>query len=220
MTSPAGAPILFVREDDGSLRVCIDYRALNKITVAHRYPLPLIPESLNRLAKATFFSKLDLQSAYNLVRIADGDEWKTAFRCRYGHFEYTVAPFGLNNAPAAFQHLVNDALRPFLDTSCIAHLNEIIVYSKTRADHTRHLTEVARSLMNAQLWVNPRSSKFYEDRVDYLGYVVGKGRVRMDQRQVQVVLDWPRPASVKETQSFIGFANVYRRFIRNYLAIL
>ena len=113
--SPAGAPILFVKKKDGSLRLCVDYRGLNQVTVKNRYPLPLIPELLDRLSQASIFTKIDLRSAYNLVRIRPGDEWKTAFRCRYGHYEYLVMPFGLTNAPAVFQNLINDVLREYLD---------------------------------------------------------------------------------------------------------
>jgi len=109
-SSPAGAPVLFVKKSDGSLRLCVEYRGLNEITVKNRYPLPLIQETLTRLSKAKWFTKLDLRGASNLVRIAEGEEWKTAFRTRYGHFEYNVMPFGLTNAPASFQHFINDTL--------------------------------------------------------------------------------------------------------------
>lgn len=127
-SSPAGAPILFVKKKDGSLRLCVDYRGLNGVTVKNRYALPLISELLNRLHKAKCFMKLDFRGAYNLVRIAEGDEWKTAFRTRYGHYEYQVMPFGLTNAPASFQSLVNDVLRPFLDNFAVVYLDDILIY--------------------------------------------------------------------------------------------
>ena len=135
--SPAGAPILFVKKKDGSLRLCVDYRGLNKVTVRNRYPLPLIPELLDRLRSARVFSKIDLRGAYNLVRIKPGDEWKTAFRTRYGHFEYKVMPFGLTNAPTVFQHMMNDIFREYLDHFVIISLDEILVFSSSVEEHTQ-----------------------------------------------------------------------------------
>jgi len=141
-SSPAGAPVLFVTKADGSLRLCVDYRGLNEITVKNRYPLPLIQETLARLSKAKWFTKLDLRRAYNLVRIAEGEEWKTAFRTRYGHFEYNDMPFGLTNAPASFQHFINDKLRGFLDVFCTAYLYEFLIYSDSLAEHRVHMRQV------------------------------------------------------------------------------
>ena len=128
-TSPAGAGIFFVTKKDQTLRPCVDYRELNNITVKNRYPLPLIPELFQKLRSAVIFTKLDLRGAYNLIRIRDGDEWKTAFRTRYGHYEYLVMPFGLCNAPATFQHFVNDVFRDFLDIFVIVYLDDILVFS-------------------------------------------------------------------------------------------
>jgi hypothetical protein len=134
--SPAGAPVFFVKKKDGSLRPVIDYRGLNSVTIKNRYPLPLISELLNHLGKAKIFTKIDLRGAYNLVRIKSGDEWKTAFRCRYGHFEYCVMPFGLTNAPAVFQHLMNDIFSDLLDTSVIVYLDDILIFSNNPKEHT------------------------------------------------------------------------------------
>ena len=128
-TSPAGAPILFVTKKDGSLRLCVDYRGLNKITIKNRYPLPLIDETLDRLSKARIFTKLDLRDAYHRIRIWRGDEWKTAFRTRYGYYEYRVLPFGLSNAPATFQAYINQALLGILDVYCVVYLDDILIYS-------------------------------------------------------------------------------------------
>ncbi|KAH0604370.1 uncharacterized protein H6S33_006747, partial [Morchella sextelata] len=126
--SPAGAPILFVNKKDGSLRLCVDYRVLNRVSIKNRYPLPLMNELRDRVAGAVIFSKIDLKEGYNLIRIKDGDEWKTAFRTRYGHFEYLVMPFGLANAPATFQNMMNDALREFLDQGVVVYLDDILIY--------------------------------------------------------------------------------------------
>ena len=137
--SPAGSPILFVKKKDGTLRLCIDYRGLNRVTVRNRYPLPLIPELLDRLRAGRIFSKIDLRGAYNLVRIKPGDEWKTAFRTRYGHFEYMVMPFGLTNAPAVFQHMMNDIFREYLDQFVVIYLDDILIFSQDYIEHTKHV---------------------------------------------------------------------------------
>src|SRR6266699_6563960 len=130
-SSPAGSPILFVKKKDGSLRLCVDYRDLNEKTIKNRYPLLLIQETLMQLSKAKWYTKLDIRGAYNLIRMADGDEWKTAFRTRYGLFESLVMPFGLTNAPASFQNFINDVLRPFLDIFTTAYLDDILIYSSS-----------------------------------------------------------------------------------------
>ena len=145
-SSPAGAPVLFVKKSDGSLRLCVDYRGLNEITIKNRYPLPLLQETLTRLSQAKYYTKLDIRGAYNLVRIAEGEEWKTAFRTRYGHFEYAVMPFGLTNAPASFQHFINNTLREFLDIFCTAYLDNILIYSDTLEENKHHVRKVLQKL--------------------------------------------------------------------------
>ena len=142
--SPAGAPIFFVKKKNGSLRLVVDYRGLNKVTIRNRYALPLISNLLERLSGAKYFTKLDLRGAYNLVRIRPGDEWKTAFRTHYGHFEYTVMPFGLTNALAIFQHMANDIFQDFLDIFTIVYLDDILIYSKTQEEHDEHVRQELR----------------------------------------------------------------------------
>jgi hypothetical protein len=144
--SSAGAPILFVKKKDGSLRMCVDYRGLNKITKKNRYPLPLISGLLEQLGRAKIFTKIDLRGAYNLVRIKEGDEWKTAFRTRYGHFEYNVMPFGLTNAPAVFQHMMNDIFREHLDDFVVIYLDDILIFSKNEEEHKKHVRLVLEKL--------------------------------------------------------------------------
>ena len=141
-SSPAGAPILFVKKKDGSLRLCVDYRDLNEKTIKNRYPLPLIQETLMQLSRARYFTKLDIRGAYNLIRMADGDEWKTAFRTRYGLFESLVMPFGLTNAPATFQAYINETLSAYLDRFCSAFLDDTIIYSETLEEHVTHVRQV------------------------------------------------------------------------------
>jgi hypothetical protein len=218
-SSPAGAPILFVKKSDGSLRLCVDYRGLNKITIKNRYPLPLIQENLDRLQEAKFFTKIDLRGAYNLIRIAAGEEWKTAFRTRYGLFEYLVMPFGLTNAPASFQQLMNEVLRQFLDISVIVYLDDILIYSKTREDHVFHVKQVLEKLREHRLWAKAEKCRFFQNSVDFLGYVVSQDGVSMDPAKVKTILEWKPPRNVKDVQVFLGFANFYRKFIKGYSKI-
>jgi Reverse transcriptase (RNA-dependent DNA polymerase) len=137
--SPAGAPILFAPKKDGSLRLCVDYRGLNAVTIKNRYPLPLITEIMDRVTGANYFSKIDLKDAYYRIRIKAGDKWKTAFRTRYGHYEFLVVPIGLTNSPAIFQAYINKALRGLVDDSCIVYLDDILIFSKTEEEHDQHL---------------------------------------------------------------------------------
>ena len=160
-SSPAGYPVLLVPKKDGRLRVCVDYRHLNSITVKNRYPIPRISELRDRLAKARYFTKLDLRGAYSQVRMKEGEEWKTAFRTRYGHYEYLVMPFGLTNAPASFQALVNDTLRPYLDRTVVAYLDDILIYSETKEAHVRHVKEVLGKLREHRLTAELKKSLFH-----------------------------------------------------------
>jgi transposase InsO family protein len=208
-----------VKKRDGSLRLCVDYRGLNKVTIKNRYPLPLIGESLDRLRAATVFTKLDLRSGYNLVRIADGEEWKTAFRTRYGHYEYRVMPFGLTNAPATFQNLMNDVLRDFLDVFAVVYLDDILIFSPTLDEHKRHVRLVLERLRTNGLFAKPEKCFFHQKEIEYLGFIVSPSGVKMDPEKVSAVLEWPEPASVHDLQIFLGFANFYRRFIGGYSKI-
>ena len=152
-TYPAGAPILFVKKKDWSLRLCVDYRKLNNITIRNSYPLPLISDLLDRVKESKIFTRLDLKSAYNLVRIKKGDEYKTAFRTRYSHYEYLVMPFGLRNAPATFQHFINDVLSEYLDDFVISYIDDIFIYSKNIEDHHFHVKKVFSKLLKNNLYV-------------------------------------------------------------------
>lgn len=177
--SPAGYPILFVPKKDGSLRLCVDYRKLNDITVKNRYPLPNIKELQDRLQGAQWFTKLDLRGAYNLIRMKEGEEWKTAFRTRYGHYEYKVMPFGLTNAPATCQMMINDALRAHLDHFAIAYLDDILIYSKTESQHIEHVKKILDCLQERRLQLKPEKCEFHKKEVDFLGFLVGIEGIRM-----------------------------------------
>lgn len=218
--SPAGSPILFVKKKDGSLRLCVDYRALNAITVKNRYPLPLIPEALDRLRQAKIYTKMDLRGAYNLVRIKEGDEWKTAFRTRYGHFECLVMPFGLTNAPAAFQHFMNDVFRDLLDHTVLIYLDDILVFSDNERDHQEHVKQVLQRLIENGLYVAPHKCEFHVRKTEFLGFIVSSDGVSMAPDKVESIMGWPSPTKVKELQQFLGFANFYRRFIKGYSRVI
>ncbi|XP_075180996.1 uncharacterized protein LOC142251834 [Anomaloglossus baeobatrachus] len=216
----SGAPIFFVKKKEGTLRPCIDYRELNKITIRNRYPLPLIPELLERVQQAKIFTKLDLRGAYNLLRIRPGDEWKTAFRCRYGHFEYLVMPFGLCNAPAAFQHLVNDIFRDIMDQFMVIYLDDILIFSDSLQEHQEHVKTVLTRLRENHLYIKLEKCEFHCSQIQFLGYVISPQGLNMESGKIQAILDWPEPGNIKEVQRFVGFANFYRRFIRNFSEIV
>ena len=219
-TSPAGAGIFFVTKKDQTLRPCIDYRELNKVTVKNRYPLPLIPELFQKLRFAVIFTKLDLRGAYNLIRIKDGHEWKTAFRTRYGHYEYLVMPFGLCNAPATFQHFVNDVFRDFLDIFVIVYLDDILIFSRSLEEHRGHVCKVLDRLRQHSLYAKAEKCEFEQQTIQFLGLVISPTGIEMDQKKVSAILDWPTPLDKKGVQCFIGFANFYRKFIRGFSAIV
>jgi len=211
--SPAGAPILFVKKKDGFLRMCVDYRGLNKVTIKNRYPLPLISGLLDQLGRAKIHTKIDLRGAYNLVRIKEGDEWKMTFRTRYGHFEYNVMPFGLTNALAIFQHLMNDVFREFLDDFVVCYLNDILVFSKNEEEHINHVRLVLEKLRTAGLYAKLEKCVFHQHQVEFLGYIISGEGLSMDPKKIRTVTKWKKPATVRDIQCFLGFANFYRIFI-------
>ncbi|SOV08288.1 uncharacterized protein UDID_17342 [Ustilago sp. UG-2017a] len=214
--SPAASPILSVKKKDGSLRLCVNYRGLNQITIRNCYPLPLIDELLDRLCKARFFTRIDLRGAYKLLRIAKGDEWKTAFRTRYGLFQYNVMPFGLTNAPASFQHLMNDTFKDMLDRSLIIYLDDLLIYSSTLEQHQGHVSAVLARLRQAGLYAKAEKCQFSTSQTEFLGFVVSDQGVSMDPSKTEVITNWPVPMSVHDVQVFLGFCNFYRKFIPQY----
>jgi hypothetical protein len=219
--SPAGAPILFVPKKDGTLRLCVDYRGLNDITIKNRYPLPLIGELLDRLNGAKVFSKLDLKDAYYRIRIREGDEWKTAFRTKYGHFEFLVMPMGLTNAPATFQSYINRALRGYVDDFCVVYLDDILIFSRTPEEHQHHLELVLERLRQAELYANVKKCSFFRDELEFLGFIINQDGVKMDPSRVEAIREWKNnpPQTYRDIQVFLGFCNFYRRFIFGFSRI-
>ncbi|KAI7792444.1 hypothetical protein IRJ41_012248 [Triplophysa rosa] len=211
--SPAASSFFFVRKKDGGLpvsciaacsflRPCIDYRVLNRHTKRFAYPLPLIPAALEQLRHATLFTKLDLRSAYNLIRIRPGDEWKTAFVTPNGHYEYKVMPFGLVNAPAVFQSFMNEIFRDLLGKFVIIYLDDILIYSRSRRAHVTHVSIVLQRLRQHKLYLKLEKCQFHQSTIQFLGYIISFNQVTIDQGKVEAVQNWSQPHTVREMQRF------------------
>ncbi|KAB2595534.1 S ribonuclease [Pyrus ussuriensis x Pyrus communis] len=218
-TSPWGAPVLFVRKKDGTLRLCIDYRQLNRVTIKNSYPLPRIDDLFDQLRGACVFSKIDLRSGYYQLKISRDDVPKTAFRTRYGHYEFLVMPFGLTNAPAAFMDLMNRVFQPYLDRFVIVFIDDILVYSKSKAEHVQHLTLVLKRLREHQLYAKFSKCQFWLDQVAFLGHVISAQGILVDPQKVAAVEKWEQPRNVIEVRSFLGLAGYYRRFVKDFSVI-
>ena len=219
--SPAASPILLVRKPGGGIRFCVDYRGLNELTVKDRYPLPLIKETLRNMAQARWFTKLDIIAAFHKIRVSDGEEWKTAFRTRYGLYEWLVTPFGLTGAPATFQRYINQVLQDYLDEFVSAYVDDIIIYSSSsRDDHRVKVQQVLKKLLKAGLQCDIEKSEFEQTSVKYLGFIVRAGEgISVDPKKVEAIQSWEAPQSVKDVRSFLGFANFYRTFIPDFAAL-
>ena len=217
--SPCASPVLIVRKPGGGLRVCMDYRALNAITIKDRYPIPLIKETLDRLAKARFYTKLDIVAAFNNLRIREGDEWMTAFITRYGLYQYKVMPFGLCNGPASWQRYMNDMMHNYLDDFVTVYLDDLLIYSPDLTSHREHVRKVLLKLREAGLPVDIDKCEFHVQQVKYLGLIITPDGLKMDPVKVEAIVNWKPCNSVKDIQSFLGFANFYRKFIRGFSLI-
>ncbi|KAF8748123.1 hypothetical protein RHS01_11031 [Rhizoctonia solani] len=215
-TSSAGAPVMFVKKADGSLRLVVDYRKLNDVTHKNVYPLPRQDDLMAKLRHARIFTKLDLRWGYNNVQIKEGDKWKTAFRTKYGLFKYLVMPFGLTNAPAAFQHFMNNLFRDLINVTVVIYLDDILIFSEKPKDHPTHVREVLSRLLKNQLFCKLSKCHFHVTTVDYLGIVISPAGFSMDQKKIEAVTSWPTPRTVKQVQAFIGFVNYLCRFIPNF----
>uniref|UniRef100_A0A803SRK7 Gypsy retrotransposon integrase-like protein 1 n=1 Tax=Anolis carolinensis TaxID=28377 RepID=A0A803SRK7_ANOCA len=213
--SPAASPVMFVKKS-GELRLVVDYRALNNITKRNSYPLPLISDLLDRLRGAKVYTKLDLRGAYNLVRIREGDEWKTAFQTKFGLFESRVMNYGLCGAPATFQHFVNDIFQDYLDRFLIIYLDDFLVFSRSQSEHENHVKMVLQRLRDHGLYAKLEKCAFDLQEVDFLGYRISPLGLSMDPAKVSAVLEWRAPTNKKEVQRFLGFANYYRKFIPDF----
>nr|GEW25571.1 hypothetical protein [Tanacetum cinerariifolium] len=214
-----GAPMLFQRKKDGSLRMCIDYRALNKVTIKNKYPIPPIADLFDQLGKERYFTKLDLRSGYYQVRITEGDEAKTTCVTRYGFYEFIVMPFGLTDASAIFFTLMNKLFHPFLDKFVVVYLDDIVVYSHTLEEHVSHLKQVFHVLRDNELYVKLDKCSFAQDEVKFLGHKIKDGGLMMDGAKIKAIQDWEPPTKVTELRYFLGLVNYYQRFIMGYSAM-
>ena len=219
--SPYGAPVIFVKKADGSLRMAFDYRALNKITVKRRYPMPNITDLFDKLAGATLFSSLDLQQGYNQIRIAPEDVEKTAFIAPgMGQFEWKVLCFGLTNAPATFQQVMNNTFGARIGEFVLVYLDDILVFSRTPQEHEAHLRSVLNTLKEKGFKAKLSKCQFNRPELHFLGHVVSRHGLKVDQRKVEVIRNWPVPTDLHKLRAFLGLANYFRRFIQGYSSLV
>jgi hypothetical protein len=218
-TSPFGAPVIFVKKKGGTLRMCIDYRALNKLTVKNATPLPRMDDLFDRMAGATIFSKIDLRAAYNQIRISPEDISKTAFNTRYGHFEFVVLPYGLCNAPATFQSLMNHIFWTECDDYVIVYVDDIFIFSKNADDHLEHIERVLSHLRQHKLYTAPAKCAFAQSRVECLGHIISAEGVHMMDAKVDSITNWPALRNAKHTARFLGLAGYYRKFVKSFSSI-
>jgi hypothetical protein len=201
--SPWGCPALFVKKKDNSLRLCVDYRPLNAVTIKNKYPLPRIDILFDQLAGAKVFSKIDLHSGYHQIKIRPSDIPKTAFSTRYGLFEYLVMSFGLTNAPAYFMYLMNSVFMQELDKFVVVFIDDILIYSKNPEDHVKHLHVILQQLRNHHLYTKFSKCEFWLDTVKFLGHTISDNSISVDPNKVQEVMDWKPPTSVHQIRSFL-----------------
>ncbi|KAA3461708.1 Retrotransposon protein [Gossypium australe] len=217
--SPWGAPILFVRKKDGSMRLCIDYRQLNKVTMKNKYSLPRIDDLFDQLKGATVFSKIDLRSGYYKLRFKGSDVPKTTFRTRYDHYEFLVMPFGLMNALAIFLDLMNRIFRPYLDRFVLVFIDDILIYSQDENEHVEYLSMVLQVLREKQLYPKFSKSEFWLKEVGFLGHIVSGDGIRVDPSKISAIFEWKPRMSVTKARSFLGLAGYYRRFVKGFSMI-
>jgi hypothetical protein len=214
--SPWGAPVIFIRKKDGSWRLCIDYRQLNKATIKNQYPLPRIDDLFDQMKGATVFSKIDLRSRYHQLRIKEDDIPKTAFKTRFGHYEFTVLPFGLTNAPGVFMSLMNGVFREYLDKFVQVFIDDILIYSRTTEEHDEHLRLVLQCLREHKLYGKLSKCSFYQSRIHYLGHVISGEGIAVDPAKVEAIMEWPAPTNVTEVRSFMGLARILSTVCRGF----
>ena len=218
-TSSWGALVLFVKKKDGSLRLCIDYRQLNRATICNQYPLPRIDELFDQLHGSRVYSKIDLRSGYHQLRVRENDVSKTAFRTRYGHYEFLVMPFRLTNAPAAFMDLMNRVFSPYLDKFVIVFIDDILVYSGGPEEHAEHLWTVLQILRERQLYAKFSKCQFWLDKVAFLGHIILAEGISVDPQKIDAIVNWKQPTNVSEVRSFLGLAGYYRKFVEGFSKI-
>ena len=211
--------VLLVPKKDGSWRMCIDCRIINNITVKYHHPIPRLNNPLDELHGPCLFSKIDLKSGYHQIQMIEGDEWKNAFITTYGLYEWLVMPFGLTNAPSTFMRLMNHVLRAFLGKFVVVYFDDILIYSKSMEEHVDHLKYVLKVLRKEKLFAIFKKCSFCNEKVKFLGYVVGANVIEVDEKKAKVIKEWPTPKIISEVRSFHGLASFYRRFIKDFSII-
>jgi hypothetical protein len=217
--SPCDVPTVLSPKKDGGWRMCTDSRAINKITIRYKFPLPRMDDLMDCLSGEKYFSKIDLKSGYHQIHMREGDEWKTAFKTNEGLYEWLVMPFGLTNALSTFMRLMNEVLREFIRKFVIVYLDDILIYSKSEAEHLKHLAIVMRKLQQEKLLINMKKSSFMKTELIYLGFFISVNELKMDPDKVEVIKNWTSPRNIFEVRSFHGLASFYRKFIRNFSGI-
>ncbi|KAH0669564.1 hypothetical protein KY285_023727 [Solanum tuberosum] len=217
--SPCSIPVLLVPKKDGTWRMCVDCRAINKITLKYLHPIPCLDDMLDQLYGFKIFSKIDLKSGYHQIGMNPGDEWKTAFKTKYGLYEWLVMPFGLTNAPSTFIRLMNHVFKDFHGKFIVVYFDDILIFSQNLDEHLEHLKQVFEVLRNQRLFANLKKCTFCVDRVVFLGFVVSSKGVEVDDEKIKAIKEWPKPNSVTEVRSFHGHASFYMRFVRDFSTI-
>jgi hypothetical protein len=218
--SPCVVPIILVPKRDGSSRMCTDCRAINNITIRYHHPVPRLDDMLDELSGSIMFSKVDLCSGYHLIHMQLGDEWRIAFKTKFGLYGWLVMSFGLTNAPSTFMRLMNEVLCAFIGCFVVVYFDDILIYNKSLEDHLDHLRVVFNALRDARLYGNLEKCTFCINRVAFLGYIVTERRIEVDPANIEAIENWPQPKTVTQVRSFLGLAGFYRRFVKYFGSIV
>jgi hypothetical protein len=217
--SPCAIPTVLSPKKDGGWRMCTYLRAINKITISYRFPFPRMDDLMDCLSGANLFSKIDLKSGYHQIRMREGDEWKKTFKTNEGLYEWLVIPFGLTNSPSNFMRMMNEILKDFIGKYVVVYMDDILVFSKTKKDHLRHLTLVMRRLQHEKLLINMNKSSFMKTKLIYLCFLISSNELKMDPKKVKEIREWPSPRNMFEVITFHGLTSFYRNFIRDFSGI-
>jgi hypothetical protein len=215
-TSPFASSVVLVKKKDGMMRMCIDFRALNKKTIKNRYPIPRIDELLEEFHGAIYFTKIDLHSGYHQIKMREEDIAKTTFRCHYGHYEFLVMPFGLTNAPATFQSCKNHVFNKQLRKHLLVFFDDLLIYSKTWEEHLRHVDQILSIMEEQSLYSKESKCEFGMSEVLYLGHIIGAKGVQVHQEKIKSIMEWPTPKTLTELRGFLGMCTYYRKFVKGF----
>ena len=218
--SPCAVSVILVPKKDGTWRMCVDCQAINNITVKYRHPIPQLYDMFDELHGSCIFSKIDLKSGYHQIRMKEGDEWKTAFKTKYGLYEWLIMPFGLTNAPSTFMRLMNHVLHGFIGKFVVVYFDDILIYRKSLDDHLIHLKYVLDVLRKERLFANQKKCTFFTNKLVFLGFFYSARGIQVDEEKVQAIQDWPSPTSVSKVRSFYGLASFYQWFVKDFSSVV